>query len=171
VSVLAVLFILGLHLFGGESTPGARRLHALAAIVLPLTAVGVVYAALLRFTGIGGGMLLAQNLIIIPFLIGYGIDDHVYLVHAYTRAPERGVAGALDHEGPPMLLTGLSAVSGFAALLAAGDPGLRILGAAGMAGTLTCLSAAMVLSPAVLAWRRRPRPPGTPVSPGSGHDA
>ena len=95
----------------------------------------------------------------VPLVIGYGIDDHIFLVHRYEATPpaERDPARVLDTTGRAIVLTTLSTMAGFLGLLPAHFVGLRQLGLCGALAVLFCLLAAFLVLPALLAlwWPRQ----------------
>ena len=139
-SVLAVVLLLAVYY---------RRLRPLLAVLLPLSVAWGVFAASLALLGIP---LNLYNLIAIPLCIGYGIDDHIFLVHRHqsepvaTRTPSRVLAGV----GRAVILTSLATVAGFAGLIPAHFLGLRHLGLAGALSVLLCLLVALLVLPALL---------------------
>src|SRR5262249_4298322 len=54
------------------------------AVMLPLLLAWVLFAAALGALGLP---LNLYNLLAVPLVIGYGIDDHVFLVHRYQSQP------------------------------------------------------------------------------------
>jgi predicted RND superfamily exporter protein len=127
-----------------------RRGRPAALVLLSLGAAWVVFAALLRACGVPLNLF---TLLAVPFVLGYGIDDHVFLVH---RAGA-GAAAAVTTTGRAVALTSLSTAAGFGGLLLARHDGLRQLGAAGSLAVLACLLAALALAPALLRLLLPPR--------------
>ncbi|MBI5480219.1 MAG: MMPL family transporter [Deltaproteobacteria bacterium] len=127
-----------------------RRGRPAALVLLSLGAAWVLFAALLRALGVPLNLF---TLLAVPFVLGYGIDDHVFLVH---RAGA-GAAAAVATTGRAVALTSLSTAAGFGGLLLARHEGLRQLGAAGSLAVLACLLAALALAPALLRLLLPPR--------------
>lgn len=126
-----------------------RRLRPFLAVMLPLTVAWVLFAAALSVLRIP---LNLYNLLAIPLCIGYGIDDHIFLVHRHEATPpsERSPAVVLHTTGRAIVLTTLATVAGFAGLLPAHFVGLRMLGLSGSLAVLLCLGAAFLTLPALL---------------------
>jgi predicted RND superfamily exporter protein len=139
-SIAAVVLLLALYY---------RRLRPTLAVLLPLSVAWALFAAALALCGIP---LNLYNLIAIPLCIGYGIDDHIFLVHRHeaTPAAERSPARVLATTGRAIVLTTLATVAGFAGLIPAHFLGLRHLGLAGALAVLLCLAAALLVLPALL---------------------
>lgn len=139
-SIAAVILLLSLYY---------RRLRPTLAVLLPLTVAWALFAAALSLLAIP---LNLYNLIAIPLCIGYGIDDHIFLVHRHEATPvaERSPARVLATTGRAIVLTTLATVAGFAGLIPAHFLGLRHLGIAGALAVLLCLAAALLVLPALL---------------------
>ena len=90
---------------------------------------------------------------------GLGIDFGVYIVNRHEEERRRGIDTVLRHTGSAILLTGVTTLAGFGALLAADFPGLRSMGWVAVLGIAGCLAASLTLLPLLL-----PGPPGEPVS-------
>jgi uncharacterized protein len=93
------------------------------------------------------------DLVALPITIGIGVD---YGVNIVARARQTGgpKAGrrALISTGPVVTLCSYTTVVGYASLLFSQNRGIHTFGLSAMIGELTCLSAAMLLAPALLDW-------------------
>lgn len=127
-----------------------RRPRPIGAVLLPLLLAWVLFAAAMTVCGFP---LNLYNLLVIPLCIGYGIDDHVFLVHRHLATPpgERDPGQVLDVTGRAIVLTSLATMAGFAGLGVARFSGLRLLGLSGALGVLLCLFVAFAVLPALLA--------------------
>jgi len=96
------------------------------------------------------------NLLSVPLVIGYGIDDHVFLVHRHMAHPEDGPAHTVATTGRGVVLTSLSTIAGFAGLAIARFEGLKLFGLSGALAVAFCLIGAFAVLPALLAlfWPR-----------------
>lgn len=133
-----------------------RRLRPILAVFLPLSLAWVLFAAALALFDLPLNLF---NLIAIPLVVGYGIDDHIFLLARYRERPELGPEHALASTGRAIVVTSLSTIAGFAGLIVARFDGLRLLGLSGALAVALCLVvAALVALPALLSllW---PRPP------------
>jgi hypothetical protein len=159
VSVGVVVLLLALYY---------RRLRPVVAVVGPLSVAWVGFGALLGAAAIPLNLF---NLLAVPLVIGYGIDDHVFLVHRHLEERDAGPERALASTGRAIVVTSLSTMAGFAGLAAARFDGLRQLGVSGAGAVGLCLIAAMAVLPALLAllW---PRPGRAPLEtePGSAQE-
>ena len=137
-SALAVALLLAVYY---------RRWRPWLAVMLPLTLAWVLFAAALGALDLP---LNLYNLLAVPLVIGYGIDDHIFLVHRYEAEPTRGAGHVLATTGRAIVLTSLSTMAGFAGLAVARFDGLRLLGLSGALAVLLCLLAAFAVLPALL---------------------
>jgi len=161
-SVAGVVLLLALYY---------RRVRPVLAVLLPLGVAWTLFAAALGGLGLPLNLF---NLLTVPLVVGYGIDDHVFLVHRFEEAPERGPAAALASTGRAIVVTSLSTMAGFAGLAVARFDGLRLLGAAGALAVALCLLAAFAVLPALLpVLYRRPADadaaPAPPPGPAPSH--
>jgi uncharacterized protein len=124
-----------------------RRWRPWVAVMLPLGLAWVLFAAALGALDLP---LNLYNLLAVPLVIGYGIDDHIFLVHRYEAEPAAGTGKVLATTGRAIVLTSLSTMAGFAGLAVARFDGLRLLGVSGALAVLLCLLAAFAVLPALL---------------------
>jgi predicted exporter len=139
VSVLAIALLLALRY---------RRVRPWLAVMGPLALAWAGFGATLALAGLPLNLF---NLLSVPLVIGYGIDDHVFLVHRRLSDPAGGAAGALATTGRAVVLTSLSTVAGFTGLAAARFDGLRLFGASGALAVAWCMVAAFAVLPALSA--------------------
>jgi predicted exporter len=88
------------------------------------------------------------NLVALPLCIGYGIDDHIFLVGRFREGASPGQA--LRLAGRAVALTSLATLAGFGSLALAELSGVRSLGAAGALAVGTCFLSALTVLPALL---------------------
>lgn len=145
VSALLVTLLLALYY---------RRVRPFVAVMAPLVLAWVSFGAALALFGLPLNLF---NLLSVPLVIGYGIDDHVFLVHRHERDSAGGPGRTLSTTGRAIVLTSLSTMAGFAGLAVARFDGLRLLGVSGALAVALCLLAAFAVLPALLAvlWPRR----------------
>ncbi|MGH7897899.1 MAG: MMPL family transporter, partial [Candidatus Binatia bacterium] len=116
-------------------------------------------AALLIYLGAIGALDIAidpVNLIVLPLLIGLGVDDSVYLV-AHSRSAG-GLGEGARRGAMPLLCAVATTVAGFGSLGLSRYPALARLGWLATFALLLCAIATMVLIPvliSVLGERRR----------------
>ncbi len=133
-----------------------RRWRPIVAVLTPLALAWLAFPALL--VGLGQPLNLF-NLLTVPLVVGYGIDDHIFLLHRRLDRPGAPLGPALAAPARAIVITSLSTIAGFAGLAVAEFDGLRQLGIAGAAAVALCLFAALAVLPALLQWLI-PRPAG-----------
>jgi len=105
------------------------------------------------------------NFIVLPLIVGIGIDDGIHIVHRWRQDSKENLTKVLNRIGRAIVLTSLTTTIGFGSLVTSHYPGLRSIGWVTALGILTCLLASFILLPAVLAWweQRVPRSKGETV--------
>ena len=157
---------------------------ALAAImvVLVIDFEGPVYA-LLAMVPLGLGMLQMfgilgligiplnpANMIVLPLILGIGIDDGVHVVHDFRR--QRGPYRMSASTAAAVVITSLTTMVGFGSMMIASHRGLQSLGRVLTIGVTCCLFTSLIMLPALLAWMTRHRSEeetGLSESSSSGH--
>ena len=135
LTLLAVLVVLGLLL---------RRVGLVLATMASLGLSGVLFAGGLRLLGLEIDL---YNLMVIPVIIGYGVDDHIYVVR---RAREDGLDAAIVGSGRAVITTTLTTMVAFGALALCTLPGLRSLGLTAVLGIGLGQVTSLVVMPALL---------------------
>jgi predicted RND superfamily exporter protein len=137
-SVLVVLLVLGV---GRE-----------ARVTLACAALGIM--GMLSAAWAMGIKVNFLDFVALPITIGIGVD---YGVNIVARARQSGGPNAgrraLVSTGPVVALCSYTTVVGYASLLFSQNRGIHTFGLSAMIGELTCLSAAMLLAPALLDYR------------------
>ena len=92
------------------------------------------------------------NFIVLPLIVGIGIDDGIHIVHCWRREATGNLSKVLSQIGRAIVLTSLTTAIGFGSLVSSHYPGLRSIGWVAALGILTCLLGALFMLPAVLTW-------------------
>ena len=143
--------------------------YALAAILVVLYLdLGSLRHTLLAMLPLGLGMLQLfgilglldiplnpANMIVLPLILGIGIDDGVHVIHDFRR--QRGRYHMSPSTASAVLITSLTTMVGFGSLMIASHRGLQSLGRVLTIGVSCCLFTSLVMLPAVLAWTTRNR--------------
>jgi predicted RND superfamily exporter protein len=151
-------FILGDLTMDVETDAGRLPLLALLAILVMIAFdLRKPWPVLITFASLCGGLLLTfgvmgvwpirinfYNLVVMPAVVGLGIDASIHLWHARRL-------GAVSATSKAALLSALTTAGGFAGLLVATHGGLRSIGLLGTFATLSCVVVALV----ALGWPRR----------------
>jgi predicted RND superfamily exporter protein len=145
LAVAMVVVLVGLH---------HRRWRPTLAILLPLALAWVLFGAALSLFHIP---LNLYNLLAVPLVIGYGIDDHVFLLNRFAEDDHRDIGQVLASTGRAVVVTSLATMAGFAPIAIARFPAFRLLGVSGALAVGLCLVAAFAVLPALLAVLWPPR--------------
>jgi predicted RND superfamily exporter protein len=122
-----------------------RDLRPVAACLVSLVVSAMVFLGTMSLFGID---LDLYNLMVVPILVGYGVDDHIYVVR---RAVVDGIGRAVTDSGRAVLATTLTSMAAFGALGLCSLPGLRALGLTAALGLVICLVGSLVILPALVA--------------------
>ncbi len=136
LAALAVVIILIVDL---------RRLDDVLLAALP-TGLG-----LLQLFGLMGWLQISlnpANIIVLPLIIGIGIDDGIHVLHDYRRGGRQQGLNRATVAG--IVLTSLTSMIGFGSLMIAQHEGLRSLGRVVTLGIACCLLSSVVLLPCLL---------------------
>ncbi|MBZ4396169.1 MMPL family transporter [Myxococcus faecalis] len=159
--VLTALWILAMHFLD------FRNAKLALASVIPL---GVGVAMMLGIMSLVGLRLNFMNIIILPILLGFGVSHGLYLLHRFLEGTSPLVA--LRSVGAAVASSTLTAVAGFAALLAAAHNGLRSMGMVACIGLITTLVVSFTVLAAVMQLmhdrRKRESSPGDGTGSASG---
>jgi predicted RND superfamily exporter protein len=132
-----------------------RRLRPVLATMLPLAAAIAIARAAAGALGI---TLNVFNLAAIPLVFfGIGVDYNLYLYARHRETGHASVREAMTWIGKPILVTWLTTVVGFGALLATDYAGIRSLGAIALVGLSACVVTSLLVVPALLRALFRPQ--------------
>jgi hypothetical protein len=114
---------------------------------------------LLQLLGLMGWLnipLNPANMIVLPLILGIGVDDGVHVVHDFRL--QKGRYRMSPSTASAVLITSLTTMVGFGSLMIASHQGLQSLGRVLTIGVSCCLFTSLVMLPAWLAWLTRNRP-------------
>ncbi|MCA9176087.1 MAG: MMPL family transporter [Planctomycetales bacterium] len=140
-SLLAVAAVLMLDL---------RSIRLTLLAMLPMAMGLVQLMSLLGWLGIP---LNPANMVVLPLMIGIGIDAGVHLLHDYRR--RSGGYRPSDSTATAILVTSATTMIGFGSMMVSRHQGLIGLGQALTLGVFCCLVNSLVVLPALLAWSDR----------------
>lgn len=124
-----------------------------------LLAMTPVALGILQMFGVLGYFdipLNPANMIVLPLILGIGIDDGVHVVHDYLR--QTGRYRLSRSTAAAVVLTSATTIVGFGTMMLARHQGLRSLGQVLTIGVFCCLGTSIFILPAILAWVTRHRP-------------
>jgi hopanoid biosynthesis associated RND transporter like protein HpnN len=109
-----------------------------------------------------GGMWLAgvsfnsANIIVLPLILGVGIDSAIYIINRYRQGDETPAQVALSSAGIGVFLNALTILFSFGALMVAHHQGVFSIGAVMSLGMVASVAVFMVFLPALLEiWGKR----------------
>ena len=126
--ILAMLVILGLI---------AVDLRRVTPTLICFATLALGLALVLAVMGVWPLRLNFFNLVVMPAVIGLGIDASIHLWHGRERA-------SLAATGKASILAGLTTVAGFSGLLSAEHAGLRSIGEVGVVAIVACVGVAFI---------------------------
>ena len=89
------------------------------------------------------------NMIIIPTIIGIGIDNGVHIYHRYKQEGPGSWLKVLRHTGMAVSISSVTTMMGFSGLIFAYHAGLNAIGELALLGISLTLIAALVILPAI----------------------
>lgn len=119
--------------------------------LIPPLAGAVMMLGLLGFLGVDFN---PANLIVLPLVLGIGVDDGVHVVHDF-RSQKRNYKTSASTINA-ILLTSLTSMIGFGSMVLASHQGLSSLGLVLVVGVGSCLFVSLVLLPAFLTLTVKP---------------
>jgi len=125
-------------------------------VMLALVPVTLGILQLFGILGLVGIPLNPANMIVLPLILGIGIDDGVHVIHDYRR--QTGRFRLTGSTATAIFMTSLTTMIGFGSLMIANHRGLYSLGRVLTIGVASCLITSLVTLPALLQWlsiRRR----------------
>ncbi len=117
-----------------------------AAAALAATFAGSL--VMVAVCALGGLKITFLDFVALPITLGLGVD---YAINVAARAEQDDPVTALRSTGGAVLLCSLTTVIGYLSLLASDNLAIRGFGIASLIGELTCMAAAFVIVPAVIA--------------------
>ncbi|MBN1283088.1 MAG: MMPL family transporter [Proteobacteria bacterium] len=120
-----------------------------AVIVISLLWAVLVMAGAAAFLGIKVNFF---NFIVLPLTFGIGVDYAVNMAMRLRQEWPDGVAKAIRHTGPAVILCSVTTIIGYFVLTTANNQALATFGTAAVIGEIACISSAVLLVPACLVW-------------------
>jgi len=124
--------------------------------LLAMLPLGLGMLQLFGLLGLLGIPLNPANLIVLPLILGIGVDDGVHVVHDFRR--QKGKYRMSASTASAVLITSLTTMVGFGSLMIASHQGLQSLGRVLTIGVSCCLFTSLVMLPAILIWWTQDRP-------------
>jgi len=127
--------------------------RSLTHTLLALVPVGLGMVMLFGIQGFNDIPLNPANMIVLPLILGIGIDDGVHVVHDFRRQQKGYSLGGST--ATAVIITSLTTMIGFGALMFAEHRGLASLGRVLTIGVACCLFTSLVLLPCLLSLMAR----------------
>jgi predicted RND superfamily exporter protein len=124
------------------------RVSRPAFFVVGSLVTGVLW--MLAISLVAGIKINFANFIAFPITFGIGVDYAVNLMSRYLQDGARNVAAAITTTGSAVALCSATTIIGYSSLLLAKNQGLFLFGLLAVIGEIACLTAGIVLLPAVL---------------------
>ena len=121
-------------------------LHMLLTMIPPVVG-GLVMFGILAMTSID---LNPANLIVLPLILGIGVDDGVHVVHDFRM--KQGHYKTSPSTINAIVMTSLTSMIGFGSMMVATHRGLYSVGLVLVIGVGCCLFVSLVTLPALLTW-------------------
>jgi uncharacterized protein len=125
-----------------------RSALLLAGALLPASAALGMLAGLMAFFKIDFNLL---NVIVLPMVVGIGIDDGVHLTNTFRANGGRFDAADMAATARGCVLTTLTTMVGFGSIAFSHYPGLKSMGLVALLGVGLCLVAALLILAPLLA--------------------
>lgn len=143
-SFLLILFLVYLHF---------RKWRTTLFTLMPL-AMGLIW--MLGAMSLSGIRVNFVNAVVLPMIVGMGIDNGVHLMHRYLEGGKRDAGLALRTTGRAMVLCTITTMLGFGSLITARYQALSTMGWMTILGMGSCLITSLFFLPAVLLlWKER----------------
>ena len=135
-----------------------------AAIVMSPLLGGV--AVLLGAMALFNIKLNFYNMVVLPSIIGMGIDNGVHLYHRYLEEGPGSMRYVMRTTGGAVFMASLTTMVGFSGMITAEHQGLNSMGDVAIIGMLSCLVMSVIFLPMLLTYRETRL--GHPSDNGSG---
>ncbi len=125
-----------------------------ALIVLSPLFIGILWMGGVMY--LLGFKLNFFNIVVIPSVIGIGVDNGVHIYYRYLEEGRGSLYHVLKTTGFAILMTNLTTIVGYSGLIMARHPGLNSIGNLAVIGLSSTFITAIVVLPALLQWLEKP---------------
>jgi hypothetical protein len=122
------------------------------AVLISTAAGSLLMVAVCAVAGIKVNFL---DFVALPITLGLGIDYAINVAHRHGQKDMLDPLATLRTSGSAVFVCSLTTIIGYGSLLVSDNLAIRGFGTASLIGEITCVLAALVLVPAVLAFRLR----------------
>jgi predicted RND superfamily exporter protein len=131
----------------------------LLALLPPLAGTALMFGLL----GLFDIDLNPANLIVLPLVVGLGVDGGVHVIHDFRSRSQLGTYTPSASVINAILVNSTTTMVGFGSMMIAAHRGLYSLGLVLTIGVGTCLLVSIVMVPAILTWITRGRAVAQPA--------
>ncbi|NLD91946.1 MAG: MMPL family transporter, partial [Fibrobacter sp.] len=124
-------------------------------IILSPLCIGILW--MLGIMGVFSLKLNIFNMVILPSILGLGVDAAVHIYHRFNSDANSPISKLLIETGGPNFLCTLINLVGFGGIITANHPGLRSIGELAIIGMSTCLVASLTILPVIMSHERKRR--------------
>jgi len=128
-----------------------RRMSDVAIILAPLCLAGALTGAAMRLIELEFNF---ANVIVLPLLLGIGVDSAIHLVHRFRAQPDRKLVETSTVTA--VVFSALTTMAGFGSLALSPHPGTASMGLLLLLGVALTVTCSLVLIPALLPRRSDP---------------
>jgi len=155
LALVAITVVLLLDFWSSRDGIWQMLFHTPAYTLLAMVPLGLGMLQTFGLMGLLDIPLNPANMIVLPLILGIGIDDGVHVIHDFRR--QRGPYRMSASTASAVLITSLTTMIGFGSLMIASHRGLQSLGRVLTIGVSCCLFTSLIMLPALLAWATRNR--------------
>ncbi len=138
VAAIVLLFFLAIDFRGVKDT---------LLVAFPLTVGMMIFVAAMDLLGVGLNMF---NIVVVPSVIGIGVDNAVHIFHRYRAEGAGSIRLVVRYTGAAALLASLTTGVGFGSSIVSHNQGLKSLGSLAVIGIVATFAAAVVFFPCFL---------------------
>ena len=132
-----------------------RRLVDVLVVLAPLVLAGAITGAATVVLGMSFNF---ANVIVLPLLLGIGVDSGIHMVHRYRMEPDRPVWRTSTARA--VVFSALTTIAGFGSLALSPHPGAASMGALLLIGVVITVGCTLGVLPALLPFTRPAGRPG-----------
>lgn len=125
--------------------------RSLKLVLLAITPLLIGLASLAGIMSIFGLDFNFLNLIVIPMIVGIGIDDGVHFTNTFRQSDHGNISEGMFQTGRAVVLTSLTTILGFGSIILSHYPGLKSMGYVAIIGISACMIASITVLPAIFA--------------------
>ena len=118
--------------------------------LLALLPVGLGWTWMLGIMAITGLEFDVANIVVLPLILGIGIDDAVHVIHAVRRQGIGELPDVLRHTGRALVLTSVTTAVAFGSIATSAHVGMAGMGLLLVLGVGGCLIASLFVLPALM---------------------